>query len=92
MYRSDSSRDCWLFMDLRSGNKELKFTESLMKEAVAAWKENADSILSFDPYNENSGTQKEPVGGVLIENRKQSPFYHGAAFINPVNLRKYSNL
>ncbi|KAI6190681.1 hypothetical protein M3Y97_00145100 [Aphelenchoides bicaudatus] len=71
IYRSDASRDCWLFMDLRSQTAELKFTKDLMEQAFGAWKENADSILSFDPFNKQAEIQK------------QAPFYSGAAFIHP---------
>lgn len=67
---------------LRSTNaeKRSKLTKDLIDQAFAAWKENADSILSFDPYSvsqiENSKSDEE---------RKQAPFYRGVAFIHPVS-------
>jgi hypothetical protein len=88
IYRTDTSKECWLFVDLREMKRnKIKMTANRIKQAFAAWKENADSILSFDPYAEPSFTEK--VGGpasILVENWKQAPFYHGAAFIHPVGL------
>lgn len=79
--RMDTSKDCWLFMDLDKNEKRPKITSDLIEQSFVAWKENADSILSFDPYSKN---EKEPVE-MVVENRRMAPFYHGAAFVHPVN-------
>jgi hypothetical protein len=81
IYQMDASKDCWLFMDLRKQEiASPKFTSGLINQAFSVWKENADSILSFDPYQIKT---ESPVTQ-MVENKRQAPFYYGAAFMHPV--------
>lgn len=80
LYRPDSSRECLLFMDLRSPN-DPNLMKDIIEQSFSAWKENADSILSFDPFHPE--VDGKPASTV-VENRKQAPFFGGAAFIHPV--------
>ena len=78
--RKSVSRDCWLFLDLRSrvgDDDELRarLTKSLFNQAFAAWKENADAILTFAPNVKNAGNNPSASA---------PPFFAGAAFVHPL--------
>lgn len=93
--RMEVSKDCWLFMNLRSSRGRIhsspKFTPNLLDEVFGAWKENADSVLSFHPYVDLRKAEDMDTPFISVdENKRQAPFYHGGAFMHPVRFNEKS--
>lgn len=76
--RRSASRDCWLFMDVRSpDNNEFRspITTSIFIHAFAAWKENADAVLTI-----GDSPRTHPP-----------PFFAGATFVHPLAFSQAAN-
>ncbi|KAI6189131.1 Exostosin-2 [Aphelenchoides besseyi] len=87
-HQSDISHDCWLFLDFRfidGTQTRLRYlTPDLFLQAFEAWKENSDSVLSFNPLDRvNTRNEPKEAAAFFVQNSQQTPFYQGAAFVHP---------